>query len=228
VAVCGGDISVAVQAQEADGEAAERCHDAGRVSRPDQRAVLLVSHVSHPVEAVFYLPVAADPGARGPRRCRAPGLPPGAGRGPATAAAIPSASSPAERVADPAPCAGRGSGRAGQGGTGWGQQLAKPQVIASNHDFAAVPAASPPAIILTTRVNFLPGDITTLTACLGTPRLILLAAEHLPRPLMDDALPLQFDQVGAGGIEGDGNYLGFLADVRPSWLHLLAGDIRTF
>jgi NAD(P)-dependent dehydrogenase (short-subunit alcohol dehydrogenase family) len=37
-----GDVHVAVQSQDADGQAAERRHDAGRVSCPDQGLVLLV------------------------------------------------------------------------------------------------------------------------------------------------------------------------------------------
>jgi hypothetical protein len=67
VAVGGGDVSVAVQAQQADGQAAQRCHDAGRVAGPDQRFVLLVGHVPDPVKAVFYFSVAADPGGQGDR-----------------------------------------------------------------------------------------------------------------------------------------------------------------
>jgi hypothetical protein len=61
----GGDVRAAFKSQEADGQAAERRHDAGRVSRPDQRVVFLVSHVPDPVKAVFDLPVAADPGGEG-------------------------------------------------------------------------------------------------------------------------------------------------------------------
>src|SRR5215475_7636949 len=36
VAVGGSDVGVAVQAQEADGQATQRCHHSGRVSGPDQ------------------------------------------------------------------------------------------------------------------------------------------------------------------------------------------------
>ena len=67
VAVGGGDVGVAVQAQDAGGQAAQRCHDAGRVSCPDQRFVFLIGDVADPVKAVFYLPVAADPGGQGGR-----------------------------------------------------------------------------------------------------------------------------------------------------------------
>jgi hypothetical protein len=56
---------VAVQAQQADGQAAQRGHHTGRVSCPDQRFILLMSHVADPVKPVFYLPVAADPGRQG-------------------------------------------------------------------------------------------------------------------------------------------------------------------
>ena len=66
VAVGGDDVGLAVQAQEADGQAA-CCHHAGRVSCPDQRFVLLVGDVADPVELVFYVPVAADPGRQGGR-----------------------------------------------------------------------------------------------------------------------------------------------------------------
>jgi hypothetical protein len=65
VAVSGGDAGVAVQAQQADGQAAQRGHHTGRVSRPDQRFILLISHVADPVKPGFYLPVAADPGRQG-------------------------------------------------------------------------------------------------------------------------------------------------------------------
>jgi hypothetical protein len=65
VAAGGGDVGVAVQAQQADGQAAQRCHDAGCVPGPDQGLVLLVGDVADPVELVFYLPVTADPGREG-------------------------------------------------------------------------------------------------------------------------------------------------------------------
>ena len=61
VAVGGGDVSVAVQAQQADGQPAQRGHHAGRVSRPDQGFVLLVGDAADPVELVLDLPVPADP-----------------------------------------------------------------------------------------------------------------------------------------------------------------------
>src|SRR6185437_3582454 len=67
VAIGGGDVGVAVQAQEADGQAAQDCHDAGRVPGSDQRFVFLVGHVTDPVELVLYLPVATDPGGQGSR-----------------------------------------------------------------------------------------------------------------------------------------------------------------
>jgi hypothetical protein len=65
VAVGGGDAGMAVQAQEADGQAAQRCHDAGCVSGSDQGLVFLVGDVADPVELVLDLPVAADPGRQG-------------------------------------------------------------------------------------------------------------------------------------------------------------------
>jgi tetratricopeptide (TPR) repeat protein len=46
VAVGGGDVGVAVRAQEADGQAAQGCHDAGRVPGPDQGSVFLVGDVA--------------------------------------------------------------------------------------------------------------------------------------------------------------------------------------
>ena len=67
VAIGGGDVGVAVQAQEADGQAAQRRHDAGRVSGPDQGSVFLVGDVADPVELVLYLPVAAGPRGQGDR-----------------------------------------------------------------------------------------------------------------------------------------------------------------
>ena len=50
VAVGGGDVGVAVDAEQADGQAAQRGHHAGRVSRPDQRFVFLVGDVPDPVD----------------------------------------------------------------------------------------------------------------------------------------------------------------------------------
>ena len=67
VAIGGGDVGVAVQAQEADGHVAQDCHDAGRVPGSDQRFVFLVGHVTDPVALVLYLPVATDPGGQGSR-----------------------------------------------------------------------------------------------------------------------------------------------------------------
>src|SRR3984957_1812987 len=58
---------MAVQPQDTDGEAAERCHDTGSISGPDQRFVLLVGDVADPVELVLDVPVAADPGGQGLR-----------------------------------------------------------------------------------------------------------------------------------------------------------------
>ena len=46
VAVGGRDIRVTVQAQQADGQAAQRCHDTGRVPGPDQGLIFLVSDVA--------------------------------------------------------------------------------------------------------------------------------------------------------------------------------------
>jgi len=60
VAVGGSDVGVAVQAQEADGQALQRRHQAGRISRSDQRFVLLVGDVADPVKLVLYV-------GRGPR-----------------------------------------------------------------------------------------------------------------------------------------------------------------
>ena len=42
-----------------------RGHHTGRVSCPDQRFILLISHVADPVKPVSCLPVAADPGRQG-------------------------------------------------------------------------------------------------------------------------------------------------------------------
>jgi len=61
VSVGGGDVVVSVEAQDADGEAAEGGHDAGCVSGPDQGFVFLVGDVADPVELVFDVPVASDP-----------------------------------------------------------------------------------------------------------------------------------------------------------------------
>jgi DNA-binding transcriptional LysR family regulator len=61
VAVGRGDVSVAVQAQQADGQPAQRGHHAGRVPGSEQRFVLLIGDVADPVELVLYLPVPADP-----------------------------------------------------------------------------------------------------------------------------------------------------------------------
>jgi hypothetical protein len=55
VAVGGGDVGMAVQAWQADGQAAQRCHHAGRVSGSDQGFVFLVGDVADPVELVLYL-----------------------------------------------------------------------------------------------------------------------------------------------------------------------------
>jgi hypothetical protein len=46
VAVGGGYIRVAAQAQDADGKASQRCRHAGRGSRSDQRLVFLVGDVA--------------------------------------------------------------------------------------------------------------------------------------------------------------------------------------
>lgn len=46
VAVRGGDVGAAVQAQEADGQAAQRCHDVGCVLGSDQGFVFLVGGVA--------------------------------------------------------------------------------------------------------------------------------------------------------------------------------------
>ena len=55
VSVGGGDV-VAVQAQEADRQAADRCYDTRRVPGPDRGLVFQVGHVPDPVNTVFYLP----------------------------------------------------------------------------------------------------------------------------------------------------------------------------
>src|SRR5512140_556292 len=65
VTVGGGDVGVAVEAEQADGQAAQRRHHPRRVSRPDQGFVFLIGHVPDPVKAVFYLPVAPHPGRQG-------------------------------------------------------------------------------------------------------------------------------------------------------------------
>src|ERR1700677_4207763 len=67
MAVGGGDVRVAVQAQDADGQTSQRRHDAGCVSCPDQGLVLLVSDVADSVELVLDGPGAADPGGQGLR-----------------------------------------------------------------------------------------------------------------------------------------------------------------
>ena len=67
VAVGGGDVGVAVQAQQADGQAPQRRHDAGRVPGSDQGLVFLVGNVADPVQLVLYFPVAPDPGGQGGR-----------------------------------------------------------------------------------------------------------------------------------------------------------------
>ena len=67
VAVGGGDVRVAVQVQDADGQTPQRCHHAGCVSCPDQGFVLLVGDVADPVELVLDVPVASDPGGQGLR-----------------------------------------------------------------------------------------------------------------------------------------------------------------
>lgn len=48
-----GGVGVAVQAQEADGQAAQCCHDAGCVSCSDQGLVLLLGDDVDPVELCF-------------------------------------------------------------------------------------------------------------------------------------------------------------------------------
>ena len=50
VAVGSGDVDVAVQVQKADGQIAQRRHDARRVSCPDQGLVFLVGDVADPVD----------------------------------------------------------------------------------------------------------------------------------------------------------------------------------
>jgi hypothetical protein len=56
--VGGGVVGVAVQPQDADRQAAQRCHDAWRVSGSDQGLVFLVGDVADPVELVLDVPVA--------------------------------------------------------------------------------------------------------------------------------------------------------------------------
>src|SRR5579872_266852 len=63
--VGGGDVRMAVEAQQADGQAAQRCHDPGSVTCPDQGFVFLVGDVADPVELVLDVPVAAGPGGQG-------------------------------------------------------------------------------------------------------------------------------------------------------------------
>ena len=62
VSVGGGDVGVAVEAEQADGEVAEGGHDAGGVSGSDLGFVFLVGDVADPVELVLHVPVPADPG----------------------------------------------------------------------------------------------------------------------------------------------------------------------
>jgi hypothetical protein len=139
VAAGGGDGAVAVQAQQADGQAAQRCHHAGRVPGPDQGLVFLVGDVADPVKTVSRLPVPADPGCQcgragvavagdqvdgldgllallGDRAAQlrdlggAAGSDPGRGqRGLDGAAAIPSASSPASACRRPRLLRGSGT-----------------------------------------------------------------------------------------------------------------------
>lgn len=55
VAVGGGDVVVPAQPQEADGQAAQGRHDAGRVPGPDQGFVLLVGDASKTAKASAFL-----------------------------------------------------------------------------------------------------------------------------------------------------------------------------
>ena len=55
VAVSGGDVGLAVQAQQADVQAPQRGHHTGRVSCPDLRFILLIGHVADPVKPVFFI-----------------------------------------------------------------------------------------------------------------------------------------------------------------------------
>jgi len=57
-----GDVGGAVYPQDAEGEVAERGHGAGAGVGADLGAVFVVGDLAHPVQAVFYGPVAADPG----------------------------------------------------------------------------------------------------------------------------------------------------------------------
>ena len=50
VAVCCGNVRVAVEAQQADGQAAQGGHDPGRVPGPDLGFILLVGDVADPVD----------------------------------------------------------------------------------------------------------------------------------------------------------------------------------
>jgi hypothetical protein len=57
-----GDVGGAVDAQDAQGEVSERGHGAGSGVGADFGAVFVVGDIAYPMQAVFYGPVAADPG----------------------------------------------------------------------------------------------------------------------------------------------------------------------
>jgi hypothetical protein len=46
MAVGCGDVGVAIQVEQADGQSSQRCHDTGGVPDPDQRLVFLVGDIA--------------------------------------------------------------------------------------------------------------------------------------------------------------------------------------
>lgn len=57
-----GDVGAAVYSQDAECQVPQRGHGAGSGVGADLGAVFVVGDVADPVQAVFYGPVAADPG----------------------------------------------------------------------------------------------------------------------------------------------------------------------
>lgn len=65
VAVGLGDVRVACQAKEPDGEASQAGHDPGRGPGSDQGFVFAVGDIADPVELVLDVPVLPHPGSQG-------------------------------------------------------------------------------------------------------------------------------------------------------------------
>lgn len=61
VAVSGGDVGDAGQAERGDGEVADGGYDLGAGSGADLGSLLVVGDVSDPVDLVLDVPVTADP-----------------------------------------------------------------------------------------------------------------------------------------------------------------------